>query len=101
MAEVDPRDFIDMYLVEVKPTVFTFTSLTKDDFDESRHQIIFSSTVREGEVFVEFPTQMGAERLLGEWNQEIDFRRQGELNLHSAHPNDAAEVDAYLLFKPT
>lgn len=100
MTDVDPRDYIDMYIVEVKPSAFSDTSLTEDDLDEDWHANVFSHTIEGGEHKIEFTSEQGAEKLIEEWNQSLDFLRRGGLSLRNPHASDESDTDAYLLFKP-
>ena len=72
----------DGYLVELKDSVFRETPLTEDEFDRQ----------------IEFSSEADAE----EWvaDQNPSHSEMGELTLHTAHPNDKSDVDAYVVFKP-
>ncbi|MEF8783838.1 MAG: hypothetical protein V5A39_13035 [Haloarculaceae archaeon] len=74
----------DDYLVELKDSVFRETPLEETDFDEDR-RITFSS-------------EADAEAWVTEQNQE--HANMGDLTLHTAHPADKSNVDAYLVFQP-
>jgi hypothetical protein len=74
----------DGYLVELKESVFRETPLTQTDFDEDL-QIAFSSKAK-------------AEAWITEQNQ--DHASMGQLTLHTAHPDDKSDVDAYIVFQP-
>lgn len=100
MTDIDPRDFMDFYLVRVSPTVFSETSLTEDDFDADKHDYIYSSHVDDDELHIEFTTEQGAEKVLGEWNSEIDTIRGGNLIIRSPYSNDSPEIDGVLMFAP-
>jgi len=100
MADVDPRDYMDTYVVEVKPSALGETSLSKDDFREDQHQVILSRTDVGGELRVEFTTRQGAEKLIDQLNYTLDAIKRGKLLMRKAHPSDASDADAYLLFKP-
>jgi hypothetical protein len=99
MTNVDPRDFIDMYLVKVQPVVLSDTSMTRDDFDEEQHSVIFSRKNVDGDLHIEFTSEQGAERLVEKWNYNLDAIRRGKLILRAPHANDGSEVDAYLFFQ--
>jgi hypothetical protein len=72
------------YIGELKDSVFRETPLVEADFDENR-QIVFDS-------------KADAEEWIAERNQE--HTRMGELTLHTAHPADTSNVDAYVVFQP-
>lgn len=100
MADVDPRDYIDTYVVEVKPSALGETSLRRDDFNEDQHLVILSQTDVGGELRIEFTTRQGAENLVEELNYTLDAVRRGKLVMRRAHSSDVSDADAYLLFKP-
>jgi len=75
----------DSYLIELKDSVFRETPLTEDEFDYDRQ--------------IEFPSEADAEEWVAEQNRS--HSEEGELILHTAHPNDTSDVDAYVVFKPT
>jgi hypothetical protein len=72
----------DSYLVELKDSVFRETPLTEDEFDRQ----------------IEFPSEADAEEWVSEQNRS--HSEMGELTLHTAHPNDKSDADAYVVFKP-
>ena len=72
----------DGYLVELKDSVFRETPLTEDEFDRQ----------------IEFPSEAGAEEWVSEQNRS--HSEMGELTLHTAHPYDKSNVDAYVVFQP-
>lgn len=72
------------YLVELKDSVFRETPLTEDDFDDDRQ--------------IEFSSEADAEEWISDQNQL--HSKMGELTLHTAHPNDKSDVDAYVVFQP-
>jgi hypothetical protein len=72
------------YIVALKDSVFRETPLVEADFDEDR-QITFDS-------------KQDAEAWVTERNREHE--RMGELTLHSAHPADSSDADAYVVFQP-
>lgn len=72
MTDVDPRDFMDFYLVRVSPTVFAETSTTVEDFDEDEYSLIYSTEVIDDELHIEFTSEQGAEILVGDWNYRLD-----------------------------
>lgn len=75
----------DPFRVAVKESVFRETPLTEADFDD--------------DLMVEFPSEGDAEAWVTEQNQA--HSAMGQLTLHSAHPNDTSDADAYLVFRPT
>jgi hypothetical protein len=100
MTDVDPRDYIDMFLVKVQPAVLSETSMTEDDFEEDQDPVIFSRKYVDGKIHIELTSKQGAERLVEEWNQRLDAVRRGKLILRHPHSDDESEVDAYLFFQP-
>lgn len=76
------------YLIEIKPSVFRETALRRADFE-------FDSTE---EPRLSFDSETAAETRVTELNRE--HATMGQLTLHTAHPNDASNVDAYLVFRP-
>ena len=72
------------YLVELKDSVFRETSLTEDEFDD--------------DLRIEFPSEDHAEAWVSE--QDHSHAEMGNLTLHTAHPNDKSNVDAYVVFQP-
>jgi hypothetical protein len=72
----------DNYLVELKKSVFQETLLTEDEFDRQ----------------IEFSSEANAEEWIAEQNRA--HSEMGELTLHTAHPNDKSNVDAYVVFQP-
>ena len=75
----------ETYLVEAKNSVFSDTSLAEADFDTNCQR--------------EFPSEAAAE----DWvtDQMNPHTNPGTLSLHTAHPNDTSDVDAYLVFRPS
>ena len=73
----------DYYLIELKDSVFRETPLHEEDFDDSRQ--------------IEFPSKEDAETWVSEQNSS--HSEMGELTLHTAHPNDKSDVDAYVVFR--
>jgi hypothetical protein len=71
----------DSYLVELKNSVFQEPLLTEDEFDRQ----------------VEFSSETDAEEWVVEQNRA--HSEMGELTLHTAHPNDKSNVDAYVVFQ--
>lgn len=74
----------ERYLVELKDSVFRETPLNEDNFEDDR-QLTFRS-------------EDDAEEWIAEQNKS--HSELGELSLHTAHPNDNSEVDAYVVFQP-
>ena len=72
------------YLVELKDSVFRETPLTEDEFDDDRR--------------IGFPSEDHAEAWVSEQNRS--HSEMGALTLHTAHPNDNSNVDAYVVFQP-
>jgi hypothetical protein len=56
MTDVDPRDFMDFYLVKVSSNVFAGTSMERDNFDEAESEFIYSTKEVDGELYIEFTT---------------------------------------------
>jgi hypothetical protein len=75
----------DSYLVELKDSAFRETPLSEDEFDDDRR--------------IEFPSEADAEEWVSDQNRA--HSRMGQLTLHTAHPNDKSDVDAYVVFQPT
>lgn len=96
---VDPRDFIDMFKVEVKPSALVETPLSEADFDEDEHMVIYSTERVDDELVVEFTTREGAESLIKEWNYTLDFHREGILYLRTPNSDTNPDTDAYLMFQ--
>jgi hypothetical protein len=71
----------DGYLVELKDSVFRETPLTEDEFDRQ----------------IEFSSETDAEEWVADQNRS--HSEDGELTLHTAHPNDTSYVDAYVVVK--
>lgn len=76
------------YLVEIKPSVFRETPLSRADFD-------FDAA---DDPQLSFDSETDAETWVIELNRE--HPNPGQLTLHTAHPDDASNVDAYLVFHP-
>jgi hypothetical protein len=72
------------YIVELKDSVFRETPLAEGDFDDERR--------------LAFDSKADAEAWVTEQNREHTSRRQ--LTLHTAHPADTSDVDAYVVFQP-
>ena len=74
----------DSYLIELKDSVFRETALTEEEFENDRQ--------------IEFPSEVDAE----EWvfDQNRLHSEMGKLTLHTAHPTDNSDVDAYVVFQP-
>ena len=72
------------YLVELKDSVFRETPLTEDEFDD--------------DLRIELPSEDHAEAWVSEQNRS--HSEMGTLTLHTAHPNDKSNVDAYVVFQP-
>ncbi|MFB6222884.1 MAG: hypothetical protein ABEH86_04320 [Haloarcula sp.] len=72
------------YIVELKDSVFRETPLAEADFDEDRR--------------LAFNSKADAE----EWvaGQNRNHTNMGQLTLHTAHPADTSDVDAYVVFRP-
>jgi len=78
-------DMPDNYLVELKDSVFRETPLTEAEFGD--------------DLCIEFSSEADAEEWVSDQNRS--HSEMGELTLHTAHPNDTSDVDAYLVFRPT
>jgi len=89
----------ESYLVQVKPSVFTETSLKPADFDAVSNLSLSEEEFEEG-LIIEFTTREDAQSWVHSYGPEIYGRRDGQLRLHTAHSADDSDVDAYLLFKP-
>jgi hypothetical protein len=74
----------ESYLVELKDSIFRETPLTEDEFDDDRQ--------------IEFLSEDDAEEWVADQNRS--HSELGELTLHTAHPNDTSDVDAYVVFQP-
>ncbi|WP_340100104.1 hypothetical protein [Salinibaculum salinum] len=72
------------YIVELKDSVFRETPLSEVDFDEDRR--------------LAFDSKADAEEWVTERNREHASR--GQLTLHTAHPADTSDIDAYVVFQP-
>lgn len=99
MTDVDPRDYIDMFLVEVESSALELTSLTEDNFDEDNHSVIFSHKLETGTYRIDFTTEQGAEKVIEEWNQSMDTEVPGYVYLSTSSVNDESDIDARLLFR--
>lgn len=74
----------ERYRIELKESVFRDTPLTEAEFDD--------------DLQLEFSTETEAEAWVAEQNR--DHSERGDLTLHTAHPNDRSNVDAYVVFQP-
>jgi len=74
----------DGYLVELKESVFDETHLSEDEFDDRR---------------LRFDSEADAAEWVEDRNGE--HSRPGSLVVHTAHPNDNSDVDAYIVYKPS
>ncbi|OYR63225.1 MULTISPECIES: hypothetical protein [Halorubrum] len=72
------------YIVEIKDSVFRETPLAEANFDEDGR--------------LAFDLKADAEEWVTEQNREHTSR--GQLTLHTAHPTDTSDVDAYAVFQP-
>ena len=72
------------YIVELKDSVFRETPLTDANFDEDRRLV--------------FGSKADAEGWVTEQNREHTSR--GQLTLHTAHPANTSDADAYVVFQP-
>lgn len=72
------------YSVAIKKSVFRDTPLDRDDFGEDPR--------------LAFESETEAEEWIEARNDELPVAIR--LNLHTAHPNDASDVDAYLVSRP-
>lgn len=78
----------DLYIVELKPSVFRETPLSRADFE-------FDA---ENDPRLSFESETDAETWVTELNGQ--HAKMGQLTLHTAHPDDTSNVDAYLVFHP-
>ncbi|WP_330630869.1 hypothetical protein [Halocatena halophila] len=78
----------ESFVVELKPSVFRETAFTRSDFE-------LPATDPPRRTF-ETPTAAD------QWANELNERHQdmGQLSIHTPHPNDTSDVDAYLVFHP-
>jgi len=74
----------ERYCIELKESVFRETTLTEAEFDD--------------DLQLGFASESDAEAWVTEQNRH--HSKMGELTLHSAHPNDTSDVDAYVVFQP-
>lgn len=74
----------ECYRIELKESVFRETPLTEAEFDD--------------DLQLEFSTETEAEAWAAKQNR--DHSEMGDLTLHTAHPNDKSNVDAYVVFQP-
>jgi len=72
------------YIVKIKDSVFRETPLAETNFDEDGRFV--------------FDSKADAEEWVIEQNREHTSR--GQLTLHTAHPADTSDVDAYVVFQP-
>lgn len=73
----------ESFQITIKQSVFDAIGLSEEKYAD--------------EIFT-FDSETAAE----EWVAALDdeHSRQGSLTLHSAHPNDKSDVNAYLIFDP-
>jgi hypothetical protein len=88
----------DSFLVEVKPSVFTDTSLTPADFDPVSN-LSLAEEEFEDRILMEFISREDAESWIWSLHPKPSHRA-GKLTIQTAHYQDESEVDAYLLFSP-
>jgi hypothetical protein len=100
MADVDPRNFMDFYRLKVQLSVIAETSMTRDDFDPEEHAVIYSTQTIDDELYVDFTSEQGAEKLIDDWNYSLDAIRRGALSIRSTSLKDRPEVDGLLIFHP-
>lgn len=74
----------ESYRVTVTESVLRETPLTEDGFGAA--------------LELRLTTKADAELWVDERNQSLPGL--GQLTLHTAHPNDNSDVDAYLVFRP-
>jgi hypothetical protein len=72
------------YLIELKDSVFRETPLTEEEFDD--------------DLRIGFASEDHAEAWVAKQNHS--HSEMGDLTLHTAHPNDKSNVDAYVVFQP-
>lgn len=85
------------YLVEVKPSVLSDTSLTPADFDPVSN-LCLSEDQFEERLLIEFTSREDAESWVRSLGPLEETLREGKLRIQGAHSNDDSNVDAYLLF---
>jgi hypothetical protein len=88
----------DSYLVEVKPSVFSDTSLIPADFDPVSNMALSEDRFEE-RLLMDFTSREDAESWVKSLHPKLSHRA-GRLIIHRAHNQDNSEVDAYLLFHP-
>ena len=88
----------DSYVVEVKQSVFSDTSLTAADFDPVSN-LSLSEDAFEERILMEFTSREDAESWIDTLHPKLS-PRYGKLTIHQAHYHDESEVAAYLLFTP-
>jgi hypothetical protein len=74
----------ETYLVELKESVFSETPVAEESFDD--------------DLRIEFASKDDAETWVSEQNRS--HSEMGQLTLHTAHPNDKSDVNAYVVFQP-
>lgn len=73
----------ESFQIPIKQSVFDAIDLSEEKYANERFT---------------FESELAAE----EWVTDLDdeHSQPGSLTLHSAHPNDKSDVDAYLIFDP-
>jgi hypothetical protein len=74
----------DNYVVELKDSVFRGTPLSEDEYETGR---------------LRFDSKADAQEWVDDRN--AGHSRLGRLVVHTAHPNDSSDVDAYIVYKPS
>lgn len=98
MSDIDPRDFMDFYRLKISLSVFAETSMTRDDFDEEEHAVIYATETIDDGLYVDFISEQGAEKLIDEWNYTLHAIRRGVLRMRDIQLKDRPEVDGLLVF---
>lgn len=73
-----------------------------DTFHVTIKQSVFESTGLNPEKYADKLFSFESKTAAQEWVDDLDnsHAQQGSLILHSAHPNDTSDADAYLIFDP-
>lgn len=87
------------YLVEVKSSVFSETSLTRGDFDQVSNLSIGEQDF-DDPITMEFRSREDAKEWINSLRIGVSSLRPGHIHIKKAHGSDKSEVDGYLLFMP-
>lgn len=88
----------ESYLIEVKQSVFTDTSLSPGDFDRVSNLSLSGDSFEE-RILMEFTSREDAESWVRTLHPKLSHRA-GQLTVHQAHYEHESGVDAYLIFSP-